>query len=313
MKGFKSFIIYMFVTILIYIIAASVFNQFINNEEILDYNLSSSVVMSSNGNIIKEGEIAFDKCINQNGDAEIDFLVESRDIRKVQSEISLLVNYEQTDFRVGNNEKLVNNYKFKVNSNNPRKLKIIIDKKIFNLHNNQLIIVIRNDINMHVFDNELLQDSNAQKLMLNIRNISSNKLKNLKILKPVKHEKISKTSETQMTLKCINRDNKVLITANKNELIKMKLNFSEKIKSKKYIIFAYFNSHQINISNENAFTILSKKDYDTVFELSFNAPYKKGIYEFELFAIPLKTINKIENLNYRYKIISANKYTIKVE
>lgn len=305
MKKFFCFLLSVIVTMSVMTIFFNVVNKWKNNINNYDYELNTCISVECKGiRIANCYGLSYEEYANEEGNLEFTINVEKYDQRAERFEISVFNNYLQTNFSMKKNNK-ISSYVFEINENQQKKSVNIIIPKDTLAYNNNFIINVRQDINVYSADNECVRNSNTvclnfgiikkddkrREIQYNVMEVSDEKEVTKKILTKI------------FTLKCLNREENVLLNVKPNEEIKMCLSVGENGDCEDTMIWCCLNSQQVKINNKLCILTRVKRGYSGKVNICFKAPEEKGLYEFELFGQSFEDNS----------ITSAERYTIKVE
>jgi hypothetical protein len=252
--------------------------------------------------------------INEDGDFSIGLVIKNEEDRNVGFEVSFFVNYRQVEFYMDNNIEKVISYSFNI-GNEEEKNNMVIPQEYFKEENIQFLINIRQDTGIHCSDNELLTNTNTINIRYNLINGNGQKNEeysyNQNLMKKIDETNVE--SSQLLKLKCLNREENTLICLRSKEEYSMKMNLSGLVNDSDCVFFATMNSIQTPICGLNyLFTEIKRGEIGSL-DINMVAPSMPGLYELEVYCI-LSPFNKLQQDKLeQFKVISSNRYTVKVE
>jgi len=309
MKKYKRFFVSMFITV--FVLSGIVIAIIVSSGPKSTYSTSAYVAVSNGAGIIQENSFDILSCTNEEDEFQLEIRSGSGEERMLKFEISFLVNYEQTYFYLNDSKEPVRNYIF----SGQDEFKIRIDKSSFDLKNNQLIINIRQDIEVTSKSNELVRDSNTINLRYNVINSEKTKESNhdIYIVDTIENYDPAEGAGVVCQIRCVNREDQALIKIAKNEDLKMQLEVGGSTSAGEYVVIAYLNSEQTEIDNKSNLYLEVDKNSIGMKQVEITMPRESGEYELEVFVIPLPFDYIDSDAILQYNVVSAQRYTIEVE
>ncbi len=272
------------------------------------YSLSSYVSVENNDGKVTESEIALKSCINSKGDFELKIEAGTNDEKVVGFEISFLINYNQTQFKINGSDDMINSYRYY----DQDKFSVVLDKNEFDNYCNQFIINIRQDIDVKSKDNELIRDSSTVNLRYNVVNNQVEESQFEKsIMKVGNVTNLDGTEEAICEVRTINREESALLVLLKDAKLEFDLLLGGN--QEEYLVFAYMDSNQILINDKKFLLFNLNKKTAGSYDIMLDIPKEAGIYELEIYCVPNPYAKIDMKRIYQYTIIFPKRYSIEVE
>ena len=305
MKKYRVLVITILITFII--LFGGLYIIKMGSEPVKSYNLSSYIKISNSEGVVNNSQAKYEDFENKSGNCELKIKIGSHEQRVVKYEVSILVNYEQQYFKIEGKREL--STIVEVNDNSQEFI-IEIDRSAFTQYRNHLIINIRQDIGQLSFQNNLVTNSDTLNLRYDVINEEINNKKKLKIkqLDEFTNQRVEKIDETVFEIASIQaKDYLIQSERGKDLALKLTLGSSH---IDECIVWGYLNSRQVKINGVSYFGIKLEKNLVKNTTLHINTPSESGIYELEIYCVP-NPYKKVGNAFY--DIISAERYTLKVE
>lgn len=262
-----------------------------------EYSINSGIRVRSNNKVLDKAQYDVNEFLGNNDQVNLDIF--NYNSRNVKYELIILVNYSQSEFNV--NKQKVKSYCFDVEMNENRMITLSLDSNIFMYKVNDITIVLRQDIDIHSVDNELVSDSNT----MSRHYLVTNKLSEKNMAGTFKKNVILDNTDTEANLKCLNKSVSYEIKTGINDKLKFRLKMSNN--EMNYIVVCLQEGRQIKIN---------KKLYEYIYENKLDIelyPYgKKGKYELEMICIP-DLIHANDVNEQEVSIVNTNRFTLEVE
>lgn len=272
------------------------------------YELNTYFSMENNGKKVIHGDnLNYEDCLNKEGNIELKIKIGKHDNRREVFELSVLNNYFQEKFRLKSNSNMMESYRIELEENESEKeFFIILNLNQFQ-YENRLVFTLRQDTEVYSLENELVRDSNTINVVINIC-CKKREKKNIEydVVRAVDERKMQESSVFHIS--CLNREDKTEIKVQPEEEIKMCLDVGMNQDTEKMIMWCNLNSSQVRIEGSSFLVLNISKGKKGKINFIIVAPKESGLYELEILGQPIDEKNK--NI---YQIISAKRYTIKVE
>lgn len=305
-----KFIISFFVTVSVIVLAFGMILLKNHMSSPKEYTVGSYVEVSNNKGPISNFQVDLKDCVNDKKNFQIKINAGAIECKDIIFEVSVLVNYKQSEFFVNSKKQQVFSFCY----HNQDKFVVEIDKNKFNKKNNQFILNIRQDIKTYSVDNDFVRDSSTINLRYNIINNNSvdkdyeyRSNQNLSI-----EEKVEDLKETTFNIHMVSENDKTLLKKKKNEKVTVAMEMGGSKLSKRYVVFAYMNSKQVLLNNEFFQILEIEKGYKGKANMRIQMPSQSGRYELEIFCVP-SPFQKLSEKNFaKYSVLSGKRYTVDV-
>lgn len=303
----KNIVIF-FLSAIITIIIIFLISFFLNiNEKSEEYKINTEIcVKCKEENIFNKFDLDYNDYADEDGNLILSLRVNKYDERTEKFEVSLLNNYNQISFNIGDNAERVLTYIFSINNFEKERIVNIVIPKENLVYSNNFILNVRQDIDEYSGENELVRELGT--VCLNFGFVNQDGLQAEIDYNYLKVYDVKEIKRTGISLMCLNREDSALLQVKPSEEIKMHLTIGMNENCEDVILWGCLNSKQIEINSKLISCIKLDKGTGGELNIYFTAPKEKGTYEFELFCQPYDFTG-----TNKYYIISSERYTIRVE
>lgn len=298
MKINKKVFIFSFISSICVVLIVFLFLLY-NLRPIMEYEVSTVFTIESNKKILSDSTYFLSELKKVNDEIELEVSISNNNERSVSYETIALVNNEQI-FVDGKSDVI----KLKIKSNCIDSSVIKIKEDLLRDSVNEILVIFRQDVDIHSNENELLADSNT----IIRRYILIDDLVRDKDMETDEDLAIEKTTlnneNDSIQVSPLNMENKLGLNVNKDSTISFEIDTRFQNGKIEYKLFCLQNSRLTNI-NDAKYVIIDGGEKTKV---EVGTQNKRGNYELEFIAVPCCYDEKGE-----LSVISSNRYTLEVE